>query len=144
DELVKNLKHCQARESLEIFAYVIMTSHVHLLCRRTEGLLSELLGRFKGYTAKQIINQIRENQQESRKKWLLQAFAYHAKSQEQNAENMFWQKTSHPIEVITPEMFRQKMDYIHNNPLAAGIVTDPSYYCYSSANPMSPLKMNDY
>ena len=57
---------------------------------------------------------------------------------------MFWQKTSHPIEVYSPEVFYQKMDYIHNNPIMANIVTDPTHYYYSSANPMSPLKVVEY
>ncbi len=144
DELIKNLHYCQKNKCLEVFAYVVMTSHVHLVCRRTEGLLSDLLRDFKSYTAKRIITQIIDNPQESRKKWLMQSFAYHAKVQEQNAEYMFWQKTNHPTAILSQYVFRQKMDYIHNNPVVAGIVTDPSCYHYSSANPMSSLKMNEY
>lgn len=144
DEIVANLKYCQDKKSLEIFAYVIMSSHLHLLCRRREGLLSDLLRGFKSYTAKKLTKQIADNPFESRKDWLKLCFEYHARLQRQNAEVMFWQKTSHPIEMTTPEMFQQKMDYIHNNPITAGIVTDASYYHYSSANPMSPLKIDDY
>ena len=57
---------------------------------------------------------------------------------------MFWQKTNNPIEVYSPDVFYQKMDYIHNNPVAANIVTDPSYYYYSSANPLSPLSVDEH
>ena len=56
---------------------------------------------------------------------------------------MFWQKTNHPIEVYAPEVFYRKMDYIHNNPVAATIVRDPTYY-YSSANPSSPLIVDEH
>jgi hypothetical protein len=41
-------------------------------------------------------------------------------------------------------LFYQKMDYIHNNPVAAHIVTDRTYYYYSSSNPMSPLQTDEY
>ncbi len=38
-------------------------------------------------------------------------------------------------------MIDQKLDYIHNNPVAAGIVNEPYEYLYSSASPLSPLKV---
>jgi putative transposase len=44
-----------------------------------------------------------------------------AKSTKQNKEFMFWQKTNHPTELSTPEIFDQKVEYIHNNPVEAGI-----------------------
>jgi putative transposase len=40
---------------------------------------------------------------------------------------------NHPIELYNAEILQQKMDYIHNNPVAAGFVDDPAYYLYSSA-----------
>ena len=47
-------------------------------------------------------------------------------------------------DLYSPEVFNQKMDYIHNNPVEANIVTDPIFYYYSSANPLSPLKVDEY
>ena len=55
---------------------------------------------------------------------------------------MFWQKSNHPADLFTEKVIKQKMDYIHHNPVAANLVTEESYYYYSSANPLSPLKMN--
>lgn len=62
----------------------------------------------------------------------------------QNAEYIFWKKTSNLIEIYSPEVFYQKLDYIRNNTVAANIVTDPGYYYYSSANCMSLLKTDEY
>src|SRR5690606_12681581 len=67
DILIENLKYCQQKEGLEIFAYVIMTNHIHLIARRQEGDLTELLGRLKSYTAKKIVAVIEANPEESRK-----------------------------------------------------------------------------
>ncbi len=54
--LVENLKHCQEKEGLEIFAYVIMSNHIHIIARRNNELhLTELLGRFKSVTSKKLI-----------------------------------------------------------------------------------------
>ncbi|MDW7695062.1 hypothetical protein R9C00_29275 [Flammeovirgaceae bacterium SG7u.111] len=53
---------------------------------------------------------------------------------------MFWQKTNYPIELSTPYLVDQKIEYVHENPVAAGIVLEPEMYVYSSANPLSRLK----
>jgi len=52
DVLVTNLAHCQKQEGVEIYCYVIMSNHLHLIARRREAVLTELMGRFKSYTAK--------------------------------------------------------------------------------------------
>jgi REP element-mobilizing transposase RayT len=143
DEIIKNLKFCQQNKNLEIFEYVIMPSHIHLICRRNQGLLNELLRDFKSYTAKQILQLVRDNPQESRKEWLVYMFQFFANRHAQNSENMFWQKTNHPIELYSNKVIQQKVDYLHQNPVAAGIVTEPCYYLYSSACADSPLKVSE-
>ena len=142
DIIVQNLEFCQKEKDLAIFAYVIMPSHIHLIVRRNEGLLSDWLRDFKSYTAKQIIKEIENGGFESRREWLLHLFKYHAKFQAQNSKYMFWQKSNHPTDLFTEKAIKQKIDYIHQNPVAANLVTEESYYHYSSANPLSPLKMN--
>lgn len=70
EELTKNLKYCQKKEGLQIFAYVIMSSHLHMIAGRGEEDLGELLGRFKSVTAKKILKLIAEHPQESRRECL--------------------------------------------------------------------------
>ena len=140
DIIVENLEFCRKNKALSIFAYVIMPSHIHLIVRRDEGLLSDWLRDFKSYTAKQIIKEIENGGYESRKEWLLHLFKYHAKFQAQNSKYMFWQKSNRPTDLFTEKVTQQKIDYIHNNPVVANLVTEASYYHYSSANPLSPLK----
>ncbi len=144
-ELIKNLQFCQRERGLEIYAYVIMSNHIHLIIRRQaqHGLLSDLLRDFKSATAKKLIKLIQEDQQESRKDWLLYLFTYYAKSQKQNSDFMFWQKTSHPVELFSNKMIDQKLHYIHWNPVKAGIVMEPQHYLFSSACPESPLVVLD-
>jgi REP element-mobilizing transposase RayT len=85
DELIKNFKFCQENKGLEIFEYVVMPSHVHMICRRKEGLLSDLLKEFKSFTAKEILRLIQENPQESRQEWLMYMFQFFSKRFAQNA-----------------------------------------------------------
>ncbi len=142
DEIIKNLKYCQENKDLEIFAYVVMPSHIHLVCRRNKGLLNDLLRDFKSYTAKEILKKVQLHPQESRREWLLYMFKFFANRYAQNAEFMFWQKTNYPIELYSSAIIQQKIDYIHNNPVEAGIVTEANYYQYSSACGVSPLKVS--
>jgi len=139
--LIENLKYCQENEKLDIYCYVIMSNHIHLICRRREKDLNELLGRLKSYTAKQIIKAIENNPQESRKEWLLYLFNYFAKANKQYSKNHFWQYTIHPVLLYSYEVIKQKMEYIHMNPVRAGLVNEPENYIYSSANIFSPLKV---
>ena len=138
--LIENFAFCQKNQGLEIFVYVIMTNHVHLICRRTGGDLNELLGRFKGFTSKALLRKISENMRESRREWLLHQFTYFAKKNAQYGEFHLWRAGNYPVLVNTPTLFEQKRNYIHQNPVKAGIVTRPENYLYSSACPDSPLR----
>lgn len=51
-----------------------MPGHAHLIFGARDGNPANLLGRFKEFTAKKIIQSIRENSQESRREWMLQMF----------------------------------------------------------------------
>lgn len=142
DELVKNLIFCQNNKGLNIYCYVIMTNHLHLIASREgELLLSDLIRDFKSYTAKQLLSLILENPQESRKEWLEMIFRYHGKGTKQNKDFAFWQKTSHPVPLWSTEVIQQKVDYIHNNPVRAGFVSEPHEWYLSSAHPLSPIKV---
>ena len=113
-----------------------------MVCRRDhENTLTEMLGRFKSFTSKQILKAIKDNDQESRKEWLLYLFKYFAGANNQYSNHHFWQNTNAPVELWTPEVIMQKVEYIHMNPVRAGIVTNPESYLYSSACPESPLQV---
>lgn len=143
DELIESLRHCQAHKGLELFAFVIMPSHVHFIARLQSGHLSDVLRDLKSYTAKRFLDLVLNEPGESRKEWLLRSFREAAASTLQNAAFMVWQKTTHPIEIRDPAMFAQKAAYIHQNPVVLGYVSMPEHYRWSSAHPECPLRMFD-
>ncbi|MEM8845419.1 MAG: transposase, partial [Pseudomonadota bacterium] len=49
-----------------------------------------------------------------------------------NSTFQLWQQHNHPIELSTNEMMDQRLNYIHNNPVEAGFVSDPSAWIWSS------------
>jgi len=74
--------------------------------------------------AKRLLEAIDKNESESRKGWMQYMFKFFVNNLKQNKEHMFWQKTSYLIELNNRLIFEQKRNYIHNNPLVAGMVTD--------------------
>ncbi|MFP5041933.1 transposase [Parasediminibacterium sp. JCM 36343] len=69
--VVESLDYCRKNKGLEIYGWCIMPSHIHLIIRAKDNNPDSLLGKFKEYTSKQLIKQIQENNEESRKEWLL-------------------------------------------------------------------------
>ena len=110
-----------------------MPSHVHLIFRATGSNPQIVLGRFKEYTSKKIVREIESNPIESRREWMLRMFKEAARSCSNVQRNQFWQHDSHPIELWSSEVTIEKAEYLHNNPVVAGLVRAPHHWAYSSA-----------
>ena len=142
DILFDNLEFCRRNKGLEIFHYVLMPSHLHMIARRREGLLSDVLRDFKSYTAKLLLKAVADNPGESRREWMMKSFREHGQASSQNTELMFWQKTSHPELLYSLAFFEQKAEYIRNNPVEMGLVTEAQHYAWSSSHPQ-PMMIPD-
>lgn len=138
-----SIRFCQEKKNLQLYAYVVMPNHLHLICSTGEQPLNEVLRDMKSFTAKAIVDAIATNAQESRREWLLHIFEYHGRGNSQNRNFQFWQHGSHPIELYSEEVIWQKVRYLHNNPVKAGMVTEPEHYLHSSAHPDRELKIVD-
>jgi len=118
---------------MELYGYCIMPSHVHLIFRSSAGDPSGLIRDFKGFTSRKLLKLIQENPQESRREWILWMFK-RAGAKNSNVKSMqFWQQHNMPIEIWSYPVFQQKLEYVHNNPIEAGFVTDATEWKYSSA-----------
>ena len=133
---------CQKNKNLELYAYVIMTNHIHMVARVKEmQTMSELLRDFKTFTSKELYKLILNNPSESRKEWLISAFNKAGKHNANNENFQIWQNGSFPTLLDSNFLIDQKVDYIHQNPVKAGSVDEASKYLYSSANVKSPIKV---
>ena len=127
NSVVESLDYCRRKKGMEVYTWCIMPSHVHLIFRARESNPGELLKFLKTYTSKQLQSLIEENPQESRKEWLLWLMRK-AGLRNSNVKNrQFWQQNNKPIELWSPEVIDQKVDYIHFNPVEAGFVTEPHH-----------------
>ena len=132
--IVESLDYCIKNKGLVLYGYVIMTNHIHLIARageKTTGL-SDIIRDFKKHTSKEIIKWMNESNKESRKEWMQVVFKFHAKLNSNNSEYQIWQQNSHPKIIVQPRFARQKLNYIHYNPVRAGFVDYPEEYSYSS------------
>lgn len=132
--LLESLAFCQKKKGMEIVAWCIMTNHMHLVFRSVDGQHPALLlGDFKRYTSKAIVKEIRDNPRESRKEFLLERFKKAAGKSSNVTGYQFWRHDNKPIELWSNKVIQQKINYIHNNPVDAGLVFRPEDYVYSSA-----------
>jgi putative transposase len=69
--LLDSLKHCQKTKGLEIYAWCIMTSHVHSIIGTTGNKMEDILRDFKSFTSRSLRNAIQEHPAESSRKWML-------------------------------------------------------------------------
>jgi REP element-mobilizing transposase RayT len=107
DIFLDSLRFCQKNKGLNLCAYCIMSSHVHLIIGRTggqpiEGILRDL----KKFTSVKIIEAIKENPLESRKELFLWIFERAGKNNPNNVRYQFWQQHSHPLEINSNKALR--------------------------------------
>lgn len=131
--LIDSIRHCQKEKGLLLYAWCLMSNHIHMVVSAKNNDTSDILRDFKKFTSKRIFKAILEHRGESRKKWMLEIFRQAGEKNSRNTNFQFWQQDNHPIQLVTPSFSRQKIDYIHNNPVKAGIVDKAEDYRYSSA-----------
>lgn len=131
--LADSINYCRKEKGMELYCYCFMPSHIHFIFRSSKEQPSELLRDFKRHTAKKVIEAIENNTRESRKELLLWLFERAGKKNAATNKYQFWQHHNKPIELWSEKVIKQKIDYIHNNPVEAGFVTNPVDWKYSSA-----------
>lgn len=131
--VIKSLQYCQEHKGLKLHAWVIMTNHVHLIVSSDTNKIENLVRDIKKYSSKQIIAAIQESKTESRKEWMLNLFSYAGKNNANNTNFQFWKQDYHPIELNSAAKTKERLDYLHENPVKSGLVWEPWHNKYSSA-----------
>ena len=126
-----NLEYCIANKGLEVYGWVLMSNHLHMILRSNQNNLSGTLRDFKSYSSKKILEEL-QNGNESRTGIITQ-FKNAAGKNKRNSEFQVWTHENHAEILYTNQFIEQKLEYIHQNPVRNGIVTNPEYFRYSSA-----------
>jgi len=101
---------------LTIFAYVIMSNHIHMLTQSKSANISNIIRDFKSFTSKVFLEYI-ESINESRKEWMFGCFKNSAKGHERNSKYQFWSYENHAEQIYSDKFVKQKLEYIHMNPV---------------------------
>ncbi len=117
----------QRQHAFRLYAYVILENHLHCIAQSPD--LTRQVKHLKSYTARQLIDVLQARHATP----LLSKLAYYKKAHKTDREYQFWQEGSHPQAIQNEAMLRQKMDYIHYNPVKRGYVDRPEHWRYSSA-----------
>jgi putative transposase len=125
DILLDSIRYCQQHKGLKVYAWVVMTNHLHMIISSDKNKLSDIIRDLKKYTSSKLVEAIKDNVKESRKNWLL--WLLH-----KDDKVIFWQEGYHGEEIVSQPFFDSKLNYIHMNPVRAGMVEKEEEYLYSS------------
>ncbi len=126
--IIDNFKFYQEKQQLKVYCYVIMDNHLHIIASHKDNLIQKIQN-FKSYTAKEILGKL----QTDKRKWILKLFENSKKEYKTVSIYQFWQEGNQPKQIQNVEMFNQKVEYIHYNPVRRGLVADELHWIYSSA-----------
>ena len=150
--ILKSLGFLKQKYNFEVVAYVIMSSHLHLILFVQKGTtLSDIMRDFKKFTAYKIRRQLEEDKAFD----LLDSLKIE-RSQEVTPDTIgtpdttkssvpsgvtsrwkqkfkIWEDRFDDLYLNQEKTLLVKFNYIHNNPVRAGLVKRPEDYPYSSA-----------
>jgi putative transposase len=142
DIVLNAFRFNQKNDQLVLYAYVIMSNHIHLIARANEKqkkTLSDIVRDFKKFTHNKMLPVI-ESETESRRQWMVHQFNYYGSINPNNQSKQIWTNDNNPEECFTKDFITTKVNYIHENPVRAGIVSKPEDYVYSSAANYAGMK----
>ena len=113
---------------VKLHAFVLMENHAHCILRGEN--LSAQVRLFKGKTARMCLNRLQTNR--GGRETLRRLNLFRLAERRANAYQ-FWRAGSHPQLIQDARMMRQKIAYIHDNPVRRGYVERAEHWRYSSA-----------
>jgi len=120
-------KYQQQHKHLKLYGYVILENHLHFVAQAPE--LDKCVANFKSFTARQIIDHLQNHHINQ----LLTRLRFAKRAHKTDREYQFWQEGIHAEMVFSEAIMREKLDYIHQNPVKRGYVDKAEHWRYSSA-----------
>ena len=135
---INALREAKENHPFKLVGYVIMPDHVHLILNPIECDISLVGKALKGKSARKIIDWLKaENHQTSLEKLAL------PKTQKRNHSYSVWQKKIISIDLESDKFIRQKLNYVHLNPIRAKLCEHPAKWKWSSHHAYLPHKLGE-
>ena len=140
DIFVDSLSYCMQHKGLEVYAWCIMSSHVHLISGITGEKMEDILRDLKRHTSKTLPKPLLSITRKAEESGCCGCLSGPAEETPNNTKYPFWQQHNQPIELWSNELMDQKLQYLHRNPVKVGWVEEPEHYLYSSARDYAGVK----
>ena len=127
-------RYQREHEALKLYGYVILENHLHFIAQAKN--LNKCVHSFKSFTARQLIDYLQAHHAER----LLTRLRFSKRAHKTDREYQFWQEGVHAELIFSEAMMREKLDYIHANPVKRGYVRLPEHWRYSSASNYAGLE----
>jgi REP element-mobilizing transposase RayT len=127
EEIYRSWNHLQEEGEIELLGYCILENHLHLIA--VGPSLANAVARSRSFTARQIIDGLKQRGESS----LLKQLQWHKLKHKRDREFQLWQEGKQPKQIRSDDVMWQKLEYIHYNPVRRGYVDDPLHWRYSSA-----------
>jgi putative transposase len=123
--LIDSLRFLVKQNRISVYAFCLMNNHIHMVWQILgDHQRANVQRDFLKYTGQQILRRLEEI-----KSPLLSELQVNAKDRKFQA----WERNALSIPLYSDRFFMQKLDYIHRNPVEAGLCKYPEDYYYSSA-----------
>jgi REP element-mobilizing transposase RayT len=140
--IVESLNYFVDKKDLNIYAWCLMTNHLHLMVRADHGTgLSQTINELKKFTTRLILEDI-DVEPETRRDWMMKKFQQASVSLKMADKFQVWQNSINPnyIPLDNLTSIKTQLDYIHRNPVRDRVVKSPEDYLYSSASDYAGMK----
>lgn len=140
--IVESLNHFIDKKGLTVYAWCLMTNHLHLIAQTKEGSgLLTLVDDFKRFTTKIILEDM-VAEPEIRRNWVMKKFKEASIAMNLSDKFQVWQASLNSvcIDLHDEDLINEQIEYIHNNPLRDRIVTHAEDYLHSSARDYAGIK----
>ena len=126
-EFLDALHDLHLKEDFGLHAYVLMPDHIHLIVQPWDGRISTLMAKIKSLGARRILNQLKEKERST----LLERLKKSSTGKKGHTYQV-WQQGFHTVELWSEWFIKGKIDYLHANPMRAGLVKSVKDYPWSS------------
>lgn len=125
--LLESFRYLQKTDNFKLYAYDILENHLHIVAQNDD--IGRSMAKFKAHTAKELIKLL----QQENVKTILNQLAFYKKVHKVDREYQVWQEGIQPKLIQNDTMMKDKIEYIHNNPVKRGYVDEAQHWRYSSA-----------
>lgn len=140
--VIDGLNYFIEHQDLVIYAWALMSSHLHLIVRPKEATAPSYFERdFKKFTTPLILKAL-EMEMDFRREWMMRHFEDYGKPLRRIEKFHLWQNCSSPLRIDCqqPQVLLDRIAHIHENPVREMIVEQPEAYIHSSARDYAGMR----